>query len=290
MGSNVSWSRFTVWEKCRLQYKLKYIDKVRKQVTGIHAIFGTAMHETIQQYLTQFYNVSKKSANEMDLHSILMDRMKNEFRKARKDNGDEPTCTKEELVDFYWDGVVILNWFKKPDKQKKFFTKSAHELVGIEVPILMTINGVTIRGFIDVILKDKATGKHVLIDLKTSTSGWNKWKKMDDLVRWQLIMYKKWYSEQYNIPIEKIDVEYHILKRKIPDPEEVEYPVPRISKFVPPSGTVTVGRAATAFQNFINDLFDETGKIDETVSFPASSGNHCKWCDFYQKECPITLE
>ena len=46
-----------------------------------------------------------------------------------------------------------------------------------------------------------------------------------------MLLYKKFYSEKYEIPLDKIKVEYQILKRKIS--ENFEYPIPRISKFVP---------------------------------------------------------
>ena len=45
-----------------------------------------------------------------------------------------------------------------------------------------------------------------------------------------MLLYKKFYSEKYEIPLDKIKVEYQILKRKIS--ENFEYPIPRISKFV----------------------------------------------------------
>ena len=51
--------------------------------------------------------------------------------------------------------------------------------------------------------------------LKTSTMGWNKWQKKDENKTQQLLLYKQFYSKMYNHPIEKIEVEYFIVKRKL---------------------------------------------------------------------------
>ena len=43
--------------------------------------------------------------------------------------------------------------------------------------MLKVKEGVNFVGFIDVLLKDKTTQDYIIIDLKTSTRGWNKYQK-----------------------------------------------------------------------------------------------------------------
>ena len=45
--------------------------------------------------------------------------------------------------------------------------------------------------------------------------GWNKWQKRDKNKTQQLLLYKQFYSQQYNHPVDKIEVEYFIVKRKL---------------------------------------------------------------------------
>ena len=58
--------------------------------------------------------------------------------------------------------------------------------------------------------------KFTIIDLKTSTRGWTSKNKKDEEKQFQLLLYKKFFAEQYNIPIENIDIEFMIIvKRKL---------------------------------------------------------------------------
>jgi len=194
------------------------------------------------------------------------------------DEGMYP-CKKEELGEFFEDGKKILSYFSK--KLDKLYTKSGFELVAIEQVLNAKVKeGVNFIGFIDVLLKDKTTQDYVIIDLKTSTRGWNKYQKADKIKTSQMLLYKKFYSEKYEIPLDKIKVEYQILKRKIS--ENFEYPIPRISKFVPANGKPSVKRAWDGFMGFVDSVFDDNGNIIQEV-FPHNKGNHCKWCEFKQR-------
>ena len=47
-----------------------------------------------------------------------------------------------------------------------------------------------------------------IIDIKTSTMGWNKYQKADKTKTAQLVLYKSYYAKQFNVPIDNIRVEY----------------------------------------------------------------------------------
>ena len=63
----------------------------------------------------------------------------------------------------------------------------------------------------DGFLKETETFK--IIDIKTSTNGWNDYAKKDENKQFQLLLYKQYFSEQYGIPLDKIEIEFFILKR-----------------------------------------------------------------------------
>ena len=60
-------------------------------------------------------------------------------------------------------------------------------------------------GYLDVVIRDKRNNKITIIDIKTSTMGWNKYQKADKTKTSQLVLYKKYFAEQYGFDVENID-------------------------------------------------------------------------------------
>jgi hypothetical protein len=280
--AKVSFSQYSMWSSCPQQYKLNYIDKLGESSGNIHTLFGSAMHETIQHYLSVMYGVSKKQADEIELDSLLLDRMKENFTKEKEALSEGTPCTQLELEEFYGDGRRILSWFKK--YCSKFYSKSGYELVGIEIPLNANIKpGVHFIGYIDIVLRDLAENSIIIVDLKTSTMGWNQYQKADKMKNSQILLYKKYYSELFNVPLTKIKVEYQIMRRKLP--EDSAFPIPYISKHVPPSGSPSVNKVYDEFMEFINTVFDDGGAFKD-IEFPKVPGQNkknCKWCEFMNR-------
>lgn len=282
--AKVSYSQYSMWTSCPQQFKLNYIDKLGESSANIHTIFGSAMHEVIQHFLGVMYGVTKKQAMELDLEMMLKDKLVEHFTQEKEKLTEGTPCSREELEEFFGDGRQILQYFKK--KLDTLYTKSGFELVAIEMPLNAQIKeGVHFIGFIDIVLKDVSSGDIIIVDLKTSTSGWNKYQKADKVKTSQMLLYKKFYSEKYDIPLDKIKVEYQILKRKLI--ENSEYNIPRISKFIPPHGKPSVNLAWKGFMEFVDSVYDDGGLI-RTNDFPTNKGKACNWCEFKtRKLCPI---
>jgi hypothetical protein len=277
--ARVSFSQYGMWSSCPQQYKLNYIDKLGESSSNIHTIFGSAMHETIQHYLSVMYGVSKKQADEINVDKLLLERMRENYKVEVEKMSEGTPCSQEELEEFFGDGRRILEWFMK--HIGKFYSKSGYELVGIEIPLNKEIKkGVHFIGYIDIVLKDIAENAIIIIDLKTSTMGWNKYQKEDRLKNSQILLYKKYYSELFDIPLTKIRVEFQIMRRKLP--EDSPYPVPRISKHIPPNGSPSVNKVYDEFMSFIDIVFDDEGNFRD-IPYPKVPGNakkNCKWCEF----------
>jgi hypothetical protein len=277
--ARVSFSQYGMWSSCPQQYKLNYIDKLGKSSANIHTIFGSAVHETIQHYLSVMYGVSKKQADEINIDKLLLERMRENYKVEVEKMSEGTPCSQEELEEFFGDGRRILEWFMK--HIGKFYSKSGYELVGIEIPLNKEIKkGVHFIGYIDIVLKDIAENAIIIIDLKTSTMGWNKYQKEDRLKNSQILLYKKYYSELFDIPLTKIRVEFQIMRRKLP--EDSPYPVPRISKHIPPNGSPSVNKVYDEFMSFIDIVFDDEGNFRD-IPYPKVPGNakkNCKWCEF----------
>ena len=278
--SKISYSQFSLYTNCPHQWKLRYIDKISKSESSIHLVFGTAMHETLQHYLDVMYKHTIQKADEINLPKFLQKALITEFKKAEETDG-KPPCTKEQMNEFFEDGINILDFFKK--KRGEYFSKNGWELVGIEKPINVGLKGkLRIVGFLDIVMYDKIGNRIKIIDIKTSTNGWNKWMKKDENKTAQLLLYKQFYSKQYGFPIENIDVEYFIVKRKLY--ENAMFPQKRVQKFSPASGIVSMNKVAKKLKVFMDDAFDEEGnRIDKQYETKASK-KACKWCEFKNTE------
>jgi len=268
-----------MYSECPYRWKLNYVDKLRVSESNIHLIFGSAMHEVIQKYLNIMYNDSVKNADLMNLDEMLRDKLIEQFKEAEEKDG-KPPCTKEELMEFFDDGVAIIDFFKK--RRAEYFIKRGYTLIGCEVPIEVDMkNNIKMVGYLDIVLHDEILDVIKIIDIKTSTMGWNKWMKKDENKTQQLLLYKQFYSKQYDHPIQRIEVEYFIVKRKLW--EKAMFPQKRVQKFSPASGKPSMNKVNNRLLKFINEAFDESGSHkDDMVATPSKKA--CKWCEFKKTE------
>ncbi len=278
--NRISYSQLSMYNECPQRWKLNYVDKLSISESNIYLVFGTAMHEVIQTYLEVMYHDSVKNADMLNLEKMLRDKLIEQFKIAEETDG-KPPCTKEEINEFFQDGVEILDFVKK--RRNDYFQKRQYELVGCEVPIEVDLQkNIKIVGYLDIVLKHIPTDTITIFDIKTSTRGWNKWMKADKNKTQQLLLYKQFYSKQYNVPIENINVEYFIVKRKLW--ENTDFPQKRVQKFVPASGKPSINKVMSGLDIFLNNAFDENGEYNTTKVFALPSKKACRFCEFNQTE------
>ena len=277
----ISYSQYSQWDVCPFKWKLNYIDKLGEYTDSIHTMFGTSMHEVLQTYLTVMYNDTIKMADALPLRDMLLTRMKRNYKQIMERNGGEVFCEQTDMEEFYQHGLLILDWFKK--KRQNYFSKKGYELVGIEVPINYDLpNDIKFIGYIDVLLYDKLRDRYKIIDIKTSTMGWNKYMKADKNKTDQLLLYKQFYGAQHDIPLDKIDVEYFIVKRKLYD--KVDFPQRRIQTFSPANGKPSINKVNNNLDTFIKESFKD-GDYNLNHDFiKRPSKKNCRFCEFNQTE------
>jgi len=277
---HVSHSQFVSYSECNLKWKLRYIDKLGTFTGNIHTLFGTAMHTVIQEYLTVMYGTSIVAAEALDLNGMLKTEMMGEF-KLIKEGQETLPCSQDEMVEFYQDGLAILEHFRK--HRGKYFMKKNYELVGIELPITIELQeNVELKSFLDVVIRNKISGKITIIDLKTSTRSWTDYHKKNFYKKAQLLLYKQFYSEKFDVPLDKISVEFLILKRKIA--KKSDFPISRLQRFEPANGKVSVNKTMKAFTEFREAIYDEKGNHKTDRNYNASPGSACKFCEFVKTE------
>jgi hypothetical protein len=273
---SVSYSQFSMWASCPHKWYLTYVENKQPYQASIHTVFGTAFHETIQDYITVMYNESGAAADRMDLIALFQSKFSEVYAKEYKAAGAHFTNA-EEMGNFFEDATAILNFIKK--NRNKLFTIRKMRLLGIEIPLLLNVaNNVFLKGFIDFVLYDEELDKVYIYDIKTSTRGWSDYEKKDDNKIAQILLYKEYFSKQFGFDVEKIEVEYFIVKRKIW--EQSEYPTPRTQSFKPASGKNKRKQAVENFQSFIKDCFDEGGKPQLKSYLKNVGESSCKWCPY----------
>ena len=277
---HVSHSQFVSYNECNLKWKLRYIDKLGTFTGNIHTLFGTSMHTVIQEYLTVMYGTSIIAADKLNMESRLKEEMMSEFTKI-KENQETLPCSQDDMIEFYQDGLAILDHFRK--HRGKYFMKKNYELVGIELPITMELQeNVELKSFLDVVIRNKISGRITIIDLKTSTRSWTNYHKKNFYKKAQLLIYKQFYSEKFNVPLDKITVEFLILKRKIA--KQSDFPISRLQRFEPSNGKVSVNKTMKAFTEFREAIYDEEGNHKIDRDYNASPGSACKFCEFVKTE------
>jgi len=267
---SVSYSQYTLWATCPEQWKIRYVDGVKSE-SGIELVFGTAMHDTIQHWLTLLYGPNPEKAKIFDVKGYLKERLMLHVKKELFLE-DRKLTTKEEVAEYYADGCNIIDHVLQ--HKKDFFPKN-YELVGIEVPLELEASpGVRFRGFIDVVLYHKAAKTYYIYDFKTSRYGWFSQKK-DHKKLDQLLLYKKYYSEVLGVSPDNINVKFIILKRKVN--ENSDYAVKHMVGFEPSHGSTSMKRANERFSKFL-ELFDENGVPKLDTIRPTPSESACKYC------------
>ena len=273
---SVSYSQFSMWASCPHKWYLTYVENKQPYQASIHTVFGTAFHETIQDYITVMYNESGAAADRMDLITLFQDKFREVYSKEYKAAGTHFT-NPVQMGEFFEDAIAILNFIQK--NRNKLFTIRKMRLLGIEIPLLLNVaNNIFLKGFIDFVLYDEELDKVYIYDIKTSTRGWSDSEKKDDNKIAQILLYKEYFSKQFGFDVEKIEVEYFIVKRKIW--EQSEYAIPRTQSFKPASGKNKRKQAVENFQSFIKDCFDDSGKPQMKSYLKNVGENSCKWCPY----------
>jgi len=277
---HVSYSEFSTWEGCPLKYKRDVIDQRSTFKGNIYTIFGTLVHEYIQDMLCDKRPWIGFAKN-----------FKEDFEKVCFKNMEIINKYSPKLVEeFAKDGILILDAIRTRRKNSwknwKFISAEHKLLLNIPEPYECNVvdsrktieDKVNIRynkvpkfkGFIDLVMEND-DGDIVLIDLKTSTRAWDKYKKSDPIIKAQLKFYKYFYHLEKNIPLNKIKTEYIVLVRKGKN---------KIQKVEHSFGIRALTNEMTKLKGFFNSVY-----INK-IYMPSYNRNACKWCD-YKKECNV---
>lgn len=286
-NKHISYSQLSQYNDCPKKWNLTYLKKLAPYDPSIHATFGTAVHETIQEWLEELYHGKVKDAMAMDLDALLYSNMIQAYKVNKAQGGHEDFSDAKEMQMFYLDGKHILDYLKK--KRNAYFTTKNWHLAGVETLLYQELRpGVFFKGFIDLVFYNSITERWKIVDIKTSTRGWSASDKTDINKTSQLILYREYFAKQFNVDPSMIDIEYFVVKRRVPAEAEFASMQKRVQEFQPRAGKNNTKKAIGFMEKFVAEAVDMNGEYIQK-DYPATpSKSACQWCAFGKKMrlCP----
>lgn len=276
-NKHISYSSISTYTKCPKLWDLQYRQKAIPFTQSIYTCFGTAMHETIQEWLTVMYYDSVKAANAMNLHQLLYVNMIKAYKVGKAQMNHEHFSSQEELTQFWIEGKHILDYLVK--KRTAYFSTKTMMLAGVETLLYQELrSGVMFKGLVDLVFYHPLNDTWTIMDIKTSTSGWRDNQKKNPNLTAQVILYKEFFAKQFNVDKEKIDVEFFIVKRRVPKDADFASMQKRVQEFRPNAGPRKTKQVIEQLNNFLSDVLDSDGEfIDKEYKCrnPFGKCEHC---------------
>lgn len=212
---SISFSEYSCYLQCPHKWYLNYHLRMPSEVNE-ELIFGSVLHATIETLLTskmeqKFYHLMPDST--------IRDVYKRCLKKELKRVDDVEFLTKFDSKEL---GRIFMFQTVKLLKRLDFFNRfKDYEIAEVEVklngmPIISTDEvDITYKGFIDLILRHKITGKLLILDWKSSGKAWDinqKIKDKDDFFA-QLCLYKFYYAQLKGLELNQIKGKFYNLPR-----------------------------------------------------------------------------
>lgn len=241
---HISFSEFSLFRECGHKHLIQKYLGLDEEPPSIHLYFGNAIHEAIEKTFEDHFSTQKRVE-----HFTAF------FRKAMIENM-QGTTEFDELEDFTNQGINILTNLDVKALLEQY------EIISVEEPLYEKIHGIFyFKGFIDLVCKDRKTGRYVIVDWKTASEPWNMyWKNQNKNFLMQMKLYKYFWARKNNIDLSQIDTKYIVLSRlkNKKNPEEGYGPIYE----VPMSSTMGEIRQS------VDALADTLSKIHIEQLFP----------------------
>ena len=277
---HISYSSLSTYNKCPKLWELQYLRGEVPFKQNIYTCFGTAMHETMQEWLEVLYHDKVKSGMTMDLDQLLYNNMIKAYRQGKAQNGHEHFSSEKELTQFWIEGKHILDYLKK--KRGGYFSTKSMQLAGIETLLYQEIRpGVMFKGLVDLVFYHPNTDRWTIMDIKTSTSGWRDNQKKNPNLTAQVILYREFFAKQFNIDKDKIDVEFFIVKRRVPADAEFASMQKRVQQFSPSSGPRKTKQVMESMNSMISEVLDEDGNYLDKDYKCSNPFGKCQYCSSF---------
>ena len=245
-----SHSKLQVYERCPLQYKFKYLDRLKptEESATIEAFMGGMVHDTME-FL--YKGIIKTKINTLErLLEFYEENWQKEWNDLIAINNEE--FTKEHY--FELGKKCIANYYRK------FYPFDQDQTLGVEKKILLSWKDYKIEGYIDRLARDKR-GHYSIHDYKTGAIMDQEYADKDR----QLALYSMAIKQSFR-EAKKVKLVWHF----------VAFGEDVISE--------RTDKQLAELKTEILELIHEINLAEKKNDFPAKE-TKCDWCGFWE-HCP----
>jgi CRISPR/Cas system-associated exonuclease Cas4 (RecB family) len=239
-----SYSKLETFEKCRLKYKYRYIDKIIPDIPkSIEAHLGTTVHETLE-----WIYINASQGKEVSLDEAILYYSEKWTEGRTEEILIVNKCLTEK--DYFNKGVkfIIDYYFKhNPFKDNTIATEKKVEIELDENKRLI--------GFIDRLSHNLEKEEFEIHDYKTA----NTLPKKEDLEKnRQLAIYSLAIKKEYGTDT-KISLNWHYLAH---------------------NERITIRKTEQQLESLKKEIIDLINEIENTKYFPPTISRLCDWCEY----------
>ncbi len=246
-----SHSRLSSFEKCPLQYKFRYIDRIKTATIGIEAFMGIRVHEVLEKLYRDLMMSKQPSLDEMV--ALYQEKWREEF-------SEKVTIVKTEYTPDHYRQVgerCVVGYYQRYEPFDQATTVGLEERVALG---LDPDNRYQLQGYVDR-LSRAGPGVYEIHDYKTSSS----LPSDVDLRRdRQLTIYQM------------------AVQRRFPDAREVRL----IWHYLAFDQELTSSRTPAEIEDQRRKTIGLIDSIEKTTAFPPRESPLCRWCE-YRPICPV---
>jgi hypothetical protein len=193
--SHISYSELKDWKFCPFYHKLTRVDKIDGFKGNEYTAFGSALHSVCEKKLLH---------EELNEGFFVQELEKN----ISELEGDVDTKLVNQMVD---QGNKIIP--EIDTALEEYFEE--YEVMSVEMALMEDIEdeiGYKFKGFIDAIVATP-DGKIHIFDWKTCSWGWDRKKRSDPMITYQLTLYKHFFCKKMNVDPKDVETHFALLKR-----------------------------------------------------------------------------
>ena len=196
--SHISYSELKDWKFCPFYHKLTRVEGIDGFKGNAYTAFGTAVHSVCEKKLL------KEEINDKEYFI-------EKFEECLSKLDPDIEIDDKLVTDMRVQGKRILPDIE--DALNDYF--DTYEVLAVEMPLMEPIEGqddYRFKGFIDAVVVTP-DGKVHIFDWKTCSWGWDARKKNDQIVTYQLTLYKHFFAQRMKIDPQDIETHFALLKR-----------------------------------------------------------------------------
>ena len=194
---HISYSELKNWHHCPFYHKLVNIEKLKVFEGNEYTAFGTALHSVCEDLLTDKVDIPKPE--------LFNQKFRDEIKKLKSEE-----INKKLIVDMFAQGGKLSEQVL-PSLESYF---DDCEVFMAEEKLYEPISGTDdylFKGYVDLIIKEG--DNYHIIDWKTCSWGWDSRKRSDKMILYQLILYKHFFCQKYDISPDMVHTHFGLLKR-----------------------------------------------------------------------------